>query len=82
LTATVREATPESLKQWSDARPWLGQTLKNKRNQSVFYRDSFVILLGWLVTKHQMAIPRKWPVDVSYLEDFYNTMGISTDGIF
>ncbi len=78
----LKETTPEMLKQWSDARSWLGQTLKTKRNQSVFYRDSFVILLGWLITEHQMAIPKKWPVDVSYLEDYYTTLGISTDGLF
>lgn len=78
----LKETTPEMLKQWSDVRPWLGPTLKAKRNESVFYRDSFVILLGWLVTEHQMAIPKKWPVDASYLEDYYTTLGISTDGLF
>lgn len=78
----LKGTNAEMLKQWSDARPGLGQTLKSKRSQSVFYRDSFVILLGWLVTEHQTAIPKKWPVDLCYLEDFYSTLGISTDGLF
>ena len=55
---------------------------RKKREDSVFYRDSVVILLGVLVTENETSIPRKWPVDSGYLEDFYNTLGISTSGLF
>jgi putative GTP pyrophosphokinase len=78
----LKQITPEKLQAWSDARPWLGAVLIKKRNESVFYRDSVVILLGLLVTENQMSIPRQWPVDASYLEDFYSTLGISTNGLF
>lgn len=79
----LKELTPDGLKAWADQRrSWLGDAINAKRVNSVFYRDSVVILLGWLVTENQMSVPRTWPVDGSYLEDFYITMGISTDGIF
>lgn len=78
----LKDATPAKLQTWAAERLWLGETLKKKRSQSVFYRDSIVILLGWLVTENPMAIPRTWPVDSSYLEDFYPTIGISTNGLF
>jgi hypothetical protein len=61
---------------------WIGGALKNKRNESVFYRDAVVILLGFLVSANQTAVPRHWPVDSAYLEDFYATLGISTSGLF
>ncbi len=78
----LKNVTPEMLKAWTDARPWLKESLLKKRGESVFYRDSVVILLGLLVTENQTSIPRRWPVDSEYLEDFYNTLGLSTNGLF
>jgi hypothetical protein len=70
------------LNSWADARPWLKDSLMKKRASSVFYRDSVVILLGLLVTENETEVPKRWPVDSDYLEDFYSTLGISTNGLF
>ncbi|ULA70104.1 MAG: putative RelASpoT domain-containing protein [Nitrospira sp.] len=78
----LKALTPEKLDSWADARPWLGINLRKKRSQSVFYRDPVVILLGWLVTEHETSVPKLWPVDSSYLEEFYSLMGISPNGLF
>jgi putative GTP pyrophosphokinase len=78
----LKGVTPDQLKIWTDARPWLKDTLVKKRAESVFYRDSIVILLGLLVTENETTIPRRWPVDSEYLEDFYRTLGVSTNGLF
>jgi len=78
----LKDVTPDKLKAWADERHWLKATLLKKRAESVFYRDSVVILLGALVTENEMTIPRHWPVDSEYLEDFYGTLGISTNGLF
>jgi len=78
----LRDTSPEKLIEWADDRKWLGGVLLKKRNESVFYRDSVVILIGWLITEHQLTVARKWPVDGRYLEDLFVTMGISTAGVF
>ncbi|MEY3479822.1 MAG: hypothetical protein RIQ71_597 [Verrucomicrobiota bacterium] len=78
----LKDVTPDKLNSWADERPWLKETLLKKRSSSVFYRDSVVILLGLLVTENETAVPKRWPVDSNYLEDFYNTLGISTNGLF
>lgn len=78
----LTDLTPVRLRTWADARPWLGSKLKEQRKQSVFYRDSVVILLGWLVTEYEMSIPGHWPIDGRHLEDFYTTMGLSSQGLF
>lgn len=78
----LKELTPDQLKEWADARSWLGHELLKRRYQSVFYRDSVVILLGWLVTENGVTVSKRWPVDSSYLEDFYTMLGISTNGLF
>jgi len=78
----LKSLSPEKLQEWADARPWLAKVLTQKRLESVFYRDSFVVLLGLLVTENEVAVPKLWPVDQSYLEDFYSMLGISTDGLF
>jgi ppGpp synthetase/RelA/SpoT-type nucleotidyltranferase len=78
----LKDLTPDRLQAWADERTWLGSVLTKKRHESVFYRDSMIILLGWLVTENQLAIPKVWPVDSTYLEDFYTMIGISTDGLF
>lgn len=74
--------TPDELNDWAKARPWLGKALITKRNESVFYRDSVVILVGKLVSDHETKIPSLWPMDSYYLEDLYNTLGMSTNGLF
>jgi len=78
----LKEVTPDQLMDWAKARPWLAEKLTKKRSDSVFYRDPVIVLLGWLITENETAIPKRWPVDSSYLEDFYETMGISTNGLF
>lgn len=78
----LKEVTPDQLNAWANARPWLGSRLSRKRTESVFFRDSVVILLGLLVTENETTIPKRWPVDSSYLEDFYTELGISTNGLF
>lgn len=78
----LKKLTLEQLNTWANERPWLGSKLVQKRAESVFYRDSVVILLGLLVTENEMTVPKQWPVDSSYLEDFYTMLGISTNGLF
>ncbi|HYG36806.1 MAG TPA: RelA/SpoT domain-containing protein [Clostridia bacterium] len=78
----LKDVTPDQLNGWIDKRPWFGPCLLKKRNESVFYRDPIVILLGFLVTENETAIPKRWPVDSSHLEDFYTALGISTNGLF
>lgn len=78
----LKDVTPDKLNSWADERPWLKESLLKKRASSVFYRDSVVILLGLLVTENETAVPNLWPVDSNYLEDFYSTLGISTNGLF
>lgn len=78
----LKDVKPDDLNTWADARPWLKESLLGKRASSVFYRDSIVILLGLLVTENETTVPKRWPVDSDYLEDFYITLGISTNGLF
>lgn len=77
----VKDLTPEDLQLWVDAKPWLGDKLSKKRYESVFFRDPVIILLGCLISKYEMAIPKRWPLDGSYLEDLYIMLGISTVGL-
>jgi hypothetical protein len=78
----LKDVTPDKLKAWADARPGLKDILVKKRASSVFYRDSVVILLGFLVTENETTVPKRWPVDGEYLEDFSAMLGISTNGLF
>lgn len=78
----LAELTPEALQAWTDEHPWLARVLVQKRAECILYRDSSVLLLGWLVTHHQLTVPKQWPMDGSYLEDLYTTLGISTSGLF
>ncbi|WP_027848134.1 GTP pyrophosphokinase [Marinospirillum minutulum] len=78
----LSKVTAKTLEEWYEKKRWIGQVIRDKRNQSVFYRDSVVIFLGWLVSNYQMTMPRKWPLDSKYLEDIYTVFGVSTDGIF
>ena len=78
----LKNVTPDQLEAWASGMGWIGGNLKSKRDESVFYRDAVVILLGFLVSGNQTSVPRHWPVDTAYLEDFYTTLGISTNGLF
>ena len=78
----LKDITPDKLTSWADGRQSLKESLLKKRVSSVFYRDSVVILLGLLVTENETAVPKRWPLDSDYLEDFYSTLGISTNGLF
>ena len=79
---TLKHITAEQLRAWAAGRPGLKTILIKKRRESVFYRDPVVILLGLLVTENETMVPKHWPIDSSYLEDFYTTLGISTTGLF
>jgi ppGpp synthetase/RelA/SpoT-type nucleotidyltranferase len=78
----LKDTSPAKLEEWADEHKWLGGVLVKKRNESVFYRDSIVIIIGWLITEHPLVVACEWPVDGSYLEDLFVTLGVSTVGIF
>ena len=72
---------PDDLTAWVQQRNGFGDVLKAKRDESVFYRDPVVVLLGYLIAENTTTVPRLWPVDSSYLEDYYIALGISTTGL-
>jgi hypothetical protein len=74
----LKPLSPDELDRWSMTRPSLGDDIKKRRNQSVFYRDPVVILLAWLATHNEMGFPKHWPIDGKYLEELYNMLGLST----
>lgn len=76
------KANSDKLQDWVYKNSFFGEMLKEKRNKSVFYKDSIVIILAWLISNNRIAVPKMWPEDMNYLEDFYNDIGISTDGLF
>lgn len=70
---------PQDLEAYMAKKKWFGDTIKNRREVSVFYRDSIVILLFWLVHHHRFRVREFWPIDMSYLEEFMLAAGISTE---
>lgn len=74
--------SPDTLSDWARKRKGFGETLKRKRDESVFYRDPVVVLLGYLIIHNETTIPRLWPVDSSYLEDYYVELGLSIRDLF
>lgn len=79
----LKDLTTDTLDEWVNKNKTLIAAIINThRDDSVFYRDSFVIILGWLVTNYRISVPKAWPIDNQYLEDFYTHMGVSTDEVF
>lgn len=72
----------DKLQDWVSKNPFFGEMLKRKRTESALYRDSVIIILAWLVSNNRIAVPKMWPEDMKYLEDFYISIGISTEGLF
>ena len=78
----LRDLEPDDVTSWAEGQAGFGDALKRKRAESVFYRDPIVVLLGLIVTRNETSVPRDWPVDSAYLEDFYTMLGISTNDLF
>jgi hypothetical protein len=75
----LMETAPDEIELWIREQKGFGEVIRKNRGKSVFYRDSIVILLFWLVSNHRFAIREKWPVDMGYLDNFCNEVGISID---
>ena len=78
----LKTLTPKMLHEWVNSNTTLGSILKDKYTKSVFYRDSVIILVAWLISEFSIKTPKTWPVDVTHLQDLYLALGISTDGLF
>ena len=78
----LKDVSAESLKTWVASNPLIGSVLISKREESVFYREPAVLIVGLLVSRHETTLPAKWPLDLSYLQDLYTALGISTNGLF
>jgi hypothetical protein len=76
------EISLDKLQDWISKNSFFGDMIKQKRNQSILYQDSIVIILGWLISNNTILVPKMWPEDMNCLEDLYISMGISTYGIF
>ena len=75
----LNELNPQELEAFMAEKKWFGETIKDRREASVFYRDSIVILLFWLVHHHRFKMRQLWPIDMSYLEEFMLAAGISIE---
>ena len=76
------EISLDKLQDWISKNSFFGDMIKQKRNQSILYQDSIIIILGWLISNNTILVPKMWPEDMNCLEDLYISMGISTYGIF
>jgi ppGpp synthetase/RelA/SpoT-type nucleotidyltranferase len=72
----------EDFRMWLTSHTWLASRIKEKLNESVFYRDAIILIIAWLIKNNETAVPSQWPIDSTYLEDIYTMMGISKEGIF
>jgi ppGpp synthetase/RelA/SpoT-type nucleotidyltranferase len=75
----LMETTPDKIELCIREQKGLDEIIRRNREKSVFYRDSIVILLFWLVSNHRFAVRERWPIDMKYLDNFCNEVGISTD---
>ncbi|MDR2034265.1 MAG: hypothetical protein LBP89_06515 [Helicobacteraceae bacterium] len=73
----LRDVTPEDLDKWAEKHSKKLAVIKEKRKESVFYRDSVVVLVGFLVDKYSTSIRDKWPIDLSYLANVYLLLGLN-----
>lgn len=78
----LKGVTPEQLSDWASKGKGFANGLKRRRSESMFFRDAVVVILAYLVSHNEMGVPKKWPYNMSYLEDLYTTLGISTSGLF
>lgn len=77
----LKDVNKEKLQYWLENNRFFIEVIKNKRKESLLYKDSIIIILGWLAFHYQIKVPKLWPEDSAYLEDFYTTIGISTQGL-
>ncbi len=70
------------IQDWAEKNYYIGKAIKEKRTESILYQDSVSILLCLLISKSRITVPKLWPEDLSYLEDFYKTIGYSTQDLF
>jgi ppGpp synthetase/RelA/SpoT-type nucleotidyltranferase len=75
----LMKTTPDEIELWIRGQKDFDEIIRRNRERSVFYRDSIVILLFWLVSNHRFEVRKKWPVDMVYLDNFCNEVGISID---
>lgn len=80
--AFLVDVTPDMLTTWAHSQNCLGEVIRRKRASSVFYRDGVLVLLGFLIHRNESSVPKLWPVDSQYLEDFYVALGVSPTGLF
>ena len=78
----LKDFKTSDLQYWADKNYYIGKAIKEKRTKSILYQDSVSILLCLLISKNRITVPKLWPEDLSYLEDFYKTIGYSTQGLF
>ena len=78
----LKDFKTSDLQNWADKNYYIDKAIKEKRTESILYQDSVSILLCLLISKNRITVPKLWPEDLSYLEDFYKTIGYSTQGLF
>ncbi|MGG7054618.1 GTP pyrophosphokinase [Nitrosomonas sp. ANs5] len=78
----LKGISANDLSAWYENKSWVASNIIEKRKESVFYRDSVVIFLGWIICNYQTLVPKNWPLESRYLEDMYTVFGVSAEGLF
>lgn len=74
---TFENLESSSFSTWVDQNRSALASIREKRGESVFFRNPIVFLLAWLVTKRQVKAADDWPIDQTYREELMTIMGYS-----
>lgn len=55
------------------------EIIKNKREDSIIYKDSVVFMIIWLIKNYKLLVRSKWPIDMDYYDSLCVDLGISPD---
>ncbi|MBV7434581.1 RelA/SpoT domain-containing protein [Cardiobacteriaceae bacterium TAE3-ERU3] len=51
--------------------------IKNRQNDLIEFRHSFIILIYFLAKKFRNLLPKHWPLDIEILQKIYSDLGIT-----
>jgi hypothetical protein len=69
------------IQSWANQRSAIGPEVRRRREDSVFFRDSIIVLLAFLVSRYEISVATAWPFEGTLLRDLFICVGISPEGL-
>lgn len=75
----IKSDITEKLHQFIEDTPELSSLIEDRKNESIFFKQSIIIFVYWLVKRRKSTLEKEWPLDWKIIQKMAIDLGVALE---